>query len=58
MRIANGRVCGDLGKFTCITNNGKSVIDYCSVSKKILPLFNSFNTHCIIELSLLCNTTD
>ena len=40
MRILNGRTGSDsgIGKFTCHTHRGKSVVDYILVSTDILPL--------------------
>ena len=62
LRILNGRTIGDFtGKFTCITYNGCSVVDYMLVSTDLLDLvgyfdvhnFTSLSNHCIISCSLL-----
>lgn len=44
MRILNGRTLGDmLGKFTCFTSNGSSVVDYAIVSESVLNSILYFN---------------
>ena len=64
LRILNGRTIGDLsGKFTCITYNGCSVVDYMLVSNDLLNIigdfivhdFTSLSNHCMISCSLLTN---
>ncbi|CAC5367693.1 unnamed protein product [Mytilus coruscus] len=43
LRILNGRTIGDLhGKYTCITYNGCSVVDYVLVSNDLLKLIGLF----------------
>ena len=62
LRILNGRTLGDLhGKYTCITYNGCSVVDYTLVSSSLLQGIRSFmvnnltpiSDHCPISCSLL-----
>ena len=64
LRILNGRTIGDLsGKFTCITYNGCSVVDYILVSNDLVNIigdftvhhFTSLSNHCMISCSLLTN---
>lgn len=64
LRILNGRTIGDLnGKYTCITYNGCSVVDYMLVSNDLFNLiglfevheFTSLSNHCIIYCTLLTN---
>ena len=64
MMVLNGRVCGDsLGKFTCCTTNGQSVIDYALCTKYVVSDvidfhvddFNIFSDHAPICLKLKCN---
>ena len=46
LRILNGRYVGDLlGNYTCITNNGYSLVDYAIVSQGLLPSVKYFQTH-------------
>ena len=61
LRILNERTKGDLtGKYTCITYNGCSVVDYMLVSTDILNIigdfavheFSSLSNHCILSCSL------
>jgi hypothetical protein len=43
LRLLNGRTLGDLhGKYTCITYNGCSVVDYTLVSSSLLQGIGSF----------------
>jgi hypothetical protein len=62
LRSLNGRTLGDLhGKYTCITYNGCSVVDYTLVSSSISQGIRSFmvndltpfSDHCPISCSLL-----
>ena len=73
MRILNGRTLGDmLGKFTCFTPNGSSVVDYAIVSESVLKSILYFNVsdfvptlsdcHCRLEWEMSakfidCNST-
>lgn len=51
LRIVNGRTIGDLpGKFTCLTYNGCSVVDYAIAS---LDLFQSIGAFKVHDLSLI-----
>ena len=62
LRIANGRMCADAGcgDFTCVTYNGKSVVDYVVGSPSLLKNFNVFTVlpqtvfsdHCPVQFSL------
>ena len=62
LRIANGRMCADAGcgDFTCVTYNGKSVVDYVVGSPWLLKTFNVFTVlpqtvysdHCPVQFSL------
>jgi hypothetical protein len=71
LRIANGRVAGDIGAFTFIGANGSSLIDYCLVDKFLIDKFKTFNVsepnilsdHCLIQFSFqtdiqLCDNDD
>ncbi|CAG2209036.1 unnamed protein product [Mytilus edulis] len=62
LRILNGRTIGDpLGKCTCITYNGSSLVDYTLVSSNLLQCIGNFKVsdftpisdHCPISCSLL-----
>ncbi|VDI55947.1 Hypothetical predicted protein [Mytilus galloprovincialis] len=62
LRILNGRTIGDpLGKCTCITYNGSSLVDYTLVSSNLLQCIGNFKVsdftpisdHCLISCSLL-----
>ena len=64
LRILNGRYVGDLlGNYTCITNNGYSLVDYAIVSQDLLLSvkyfqthdFNYLSDHTQTELYLRCN---
>ena len=66
LRILNGRTIGDLsGKYTCITYNGCSVVDYMLVSTDLLDFvgyfevhdFTSLSNHCPISCSLMTGFT-
>jgi len=73
MRILNGRTLGImLGKFTCFTPNGSSVVDYAIVSESVLKSILYFNVsdfvptlsdcHCRLEWEMSakfidCNST-
>ena len=61
MYILNGRTLGDfVGKFTCHTPRGSSMVDYfissCSLSNEILSMnvqdITLFSDHCLISLKL------
>jgi hypothetical protein len=62
IRILNGRI-GDSNKYTYLSNNGTSVIDYvlCSehnfsfISDFSIGSFNEWSDHAPLHLSLLCN---
>ena len=66
LRILNGRIGSDkgIGKFTCHTHRGRSVVDYVLASTDILPLVSSFNVndpnilsdHSIIDFSVMSNS--
>ena len=61
--IVNGRTPGDnVGNITCIANKGKSVVDYCIISRNIYNFVNSFNViprtesdHFPITISISCS---
>lgn len=65
LRIVNGRFGSDkdIGKFTCHTHRGESVVDYVLTSTDILPLIRSFDVgepnilsdHSVISFSLSSN---
>lgn len=43
LRILNGRTIGDLqGAFTSFQYNGRSVVDYCIVPERLMPVFKCF----------------
>ena len=62
MRIMNGRVGEDavVGKYTCVKENGCSVVDYVLCRPDMIPYFNTFlvgdpnicTDHCAISFSL------
>ena len=59
MRIMNGRVGEDavVGKYTCVKENGRSVVDYALCRPDMMPYFNTFSVgdpnictdHCAIS---------
>ena len=61
--IVNGRTQGDnVGNITCIANKGKSIVDYCIISRNIHNFVNSFNViprtesdHFPITISISCS---
>lgn len=65
LRIVNGRFGSDkdIGKFTCHTHRGESVVDYVLTSTDILPLIRSFDVgepnilsdHSVLSFSLAAN---
>ena len=43
LKILNGRKLGDvLGTYTCYKPNGKSVVDYCLVSRRMYDMISTF----------------
>ena len=64
LAIVNGRCTGDnTGQFTCVTSNGKSVVDYYIISKhifkkvnhmKVFPT-NEWSDHRQLEMSIQCD---
>ena len=65
MLVLNGRAHKDagVGKYTCCTFNGQSVVDYVLCSKDVLRLlidfavsdFKAFSDHAIMSFKLKCN---
>ncbi len=62
LKILNGRTIGDInGDYTCFQYNGKSVVDYCICSEKLVPLMpifkvsspNHVSDHSSIETTLI-----
>ena len=63
MRILNGRTGSDkgIGKFTCHTHRGQSVVDFVLASTDILPLISSFeicdpnilSDHSVVQFSIM-----
>ena len=52
LRILNGRTIGDLhGKYTCITYNGCSLVDYTLVLENMLQYIGHFTVHDITPIS-------
>ncbi len=63
-RIANGRVCGDLGNCTYVGSGGSSLVDLVITNECMLKYFSSFiveepnilSDHCVVEFSILSNS--
>ena len=51
LRIVNGRLNGDQGKWTCITHNGQSVVDYVITSCDTFSTLVDFQVHDFNEFS-------
>ena len=56
LNIVNGRFGSDkaLGDFTCLKNNGSSVIDFVVLSSILMPNILSFEVVILIHVFLMC----